>query len=52
MQVNLEIKNEMYALRRKGYFGDGFWSQGTRLNMGRADRPFPDAERPQVACGG
>ena len=30
LQVNLEIKQEMYDLRRKGYFGDGFWSAGTR----------------------
>lgn len=29
-QVNGEIKQEMFELRRRNYFGDGFWSAGTR----------------------
>lgn len=28
--MNLEIKREMQELRRRAYFGDGFWSAGTR----------------------
>ncbi|TIA91649.1 hypothetical protein E3P99_01044 [Wallemia hederae] len=54
-QYNEELRAQATALRQKGYFGDGYWSSGTRL----ADNATVQGETALVAgdfadyiCGG
>ncbi|EIN09691.1 WLM-domain-containing protein [Punctularia strigosozonata HHB-11173 SS5] len=48
------LRNEVRALQAKGYFGDGFWSSGTRLaDAARTSGQGLDpGELPEYMCGG
>ncbi|KAH9849702.1 WLM domain-containing protein [Lenzites betulinus] len=49
-----KLRNDVIALQRKGYYGDGYWSSGTRLaDSARVGGSGPDADGlPEYMCGG
>ena len=52
--VNHEFKNYVRDLRERGYFGDGMWSDGTRVGDGALIQSASvlAAELPNYTCGG
>ncbi|KAK4057180.1 hypothetical protein OIO90_001675 [Microbotryomycetes sp. JL221] len=51
-KVNTQLRNQVAALRARGYYGDGFWSSGHSLKYGEIDKPFELNEAPAFICGG
>ncbi|KAF8591279.1 hypothetical protein K439DRAFT_1627008, partial [Ramaria rubella] len=48
-----QLSAEVAELRRKGYYGDGYWSAGTRLSDSkRVSGGWADQELPEYTCGG
>ncbi|KAL6302393.1 WLM domain-containing protein [Sparassis latifolia] len=49
-----KLRNEVRALQSKGYYGDGYWSSGTRLaDSSRVGGQSLDAsDMPEYMCGG
>ncbi|KAJ3874554.1 WLM domain-containing protein [Lentinula edodes] len=49
-----ELRNEVRQLQNKGYYGDGYWSAGTRLADSAvvSGQGFDVGDLPQYICGG
>jgi len=49
-----QLRREVKALQDKGYYGDGYWSSGTRLSDSApiGGKGVADLELPEYVCGG
>ncbi|KZT07806.1 WLM-domain-containing protein [Laetiporus sulphureus 93-53] len=49
-----KLRNEVRELQMKGYYGDGYWSSGTRLadSARVGEQSFGADELPEYMCGG
>ncbi|KAG8916890.1 hypothetical protein FRC02_003489, partial [Tulasnella sp. 418] len=52
-----QLRSEVHALQRKGYFGDGYWSSGQRLQdsaevQGQGINGALNEIMPEYVCGG
>ncbi|KAH7927924.1 WLM-domain-containing protein [Leucogyrophana mollusca] len=49
-----QLRNEVRALQNKGYYGDGYWSSGTRLadSARVAGQGIEGGDLPEYMCGG
>ncbi|OSD06601.1 WLM-domain-containing protein [Trametes coccinea BRFM310] len=49
-----KLRNEVRELQRKGYYGDGYWSSGTRLadSARLGSQGLEAIELPEFMCGG
>ncbi|KAG2157884.1 WLM-domain-containing protein [Suillus bovinus] len=49
-----QLRNDVRALQNKGYYGDGYWSSGTRLadSVKIAGQGIETGDLPEYMCGG